>query len=96
MKLMSRSFPFLVYIFIISSILSGFDEDAYSYTLNFETPKTDKAHFIINIDFSATSHGAFGINDTASANGGVFIGFLSFKTIEKSSFDKSFDLCWNK
>ena len=52
MKLMSRSFPFLVYIFIISSILSGFDEDAYSYTLNFETPKTDKAHFIINIDFS--------------------------------------------
>jgi len=32
---------------------------------------------LINIDFSASSHGAFGINDTASSNGGVFIGFLS-------------------
>jgi len=31
-----------------------------------------------------------------SASALVFIGFLSFNTHEKSSFDKSFDLCWNK
>ena len=52
MKSMNRNLFFLVLFSITLSFLSAFDEDAYNYTLNFETPKTDKAHFIINIDFS--------------------------------------------
>ena len=49
---MSRNIFFLVLFSILSSFLCAFDEDAYSYTLNFKNPKSDKEHFIINIDFS--------------------------------------------
>ena len=52
MKVISKSIFFLVLFSILSSFLCAFDEDAYSYSLNFESPKTDKEHFIINIDFS--------------------------------------------
>jgi len=39
---------------------------------------------LINIDFDTGTHGAFGINDTNSGNGGVFMGFLSGGTFRGS------------